>query len=120
MPGRVYLLGVGLALVALAFAVTDWALTLGPGLTTANVRRIRPGMTLAEVEAILGRCSADSSGGRPAWLTIREWRGRLGRGVIHFGPDGRVMESFTQAAVIIRPNAGGPGPWQRLRAWLGG
>ena len=33
MPRRVYLLGVGLALVALALAVTDWALSLQPGVT---------------------------------------------------------------------------------------
>src|SRR5437016_1246712 len=55
MSRRVYLLGVGLALVALALAVTDWALSLRPGVTEANVKRIRPGMTLAEVGALFGR-----------------------------------------------------------------
>jgi hypothetical protein len=50
----VYLLGVGLALVALAFALTD-ALLWRPGVTEANVRRIRPGMKRTEVEAVLGR-----------------------------------------------------------------
>jgi hypothetical protein len=54
MSRRVYLLGIGLALVALALAVTDWALSLQPGVTEANVRRIRLGMTLEQVEAILG------------------------------------------------------------------
>jgi hypothetical protein len=108
---------VGLALVALGLAVTDWALSLGPGLTAANVRRIRPGMTLGEVEAILGRCISDSSGGRPSWLTIREWRGPLGRGCIYFGPDDRVMETFDDTPVRIRPDNGGP--LARLRAWLG-
>jgi hypothetical protein len=54
MSRRVYLLGVGLALVALALAVTDWALSLRYGVTEANYRRIRPGMTLEQVEAILG------------------------------------------------------------------
>ena len=33
--------------------MTDWLLW-APGLTEDNVRRIRPGMTLAEVEALLG------------------------------------------------------------------
>src|SRR5262249_10302590 len=54
MPRRVYLLGVGLALVALALAFTDWALSLRPGVTEANVKRIRPGMTLTDVEALMG------------------------------------------------------------------
>jgi hypothetical protein len=42
MPRRVYLLGVGLALVALAFALTD-ALLWEPGVTAATVGRIRRG-----------------------------------------------------------------------------
>jgi hypothetical protein len=119
MSGRVYLLGVGLALVALALAFTDWALSLGPGLTAANVRRIRPRMTMKEVEAILGRCSTDSSGGRPSWRSVRMWEGRLGRGYICFGPDDRVMEEVAGEPVIIRPNRGGPQLLARLRAWLG-
>ena len=36
MSRRVYLLGVGLALVALGLALTDWALSLQPGVTEAN------------------------------------------------------------------------------------
>jgi hypothetical protein len=55
MPRRVYLLGVGLALVALALAVTDWALSLRPGVTEANVRRIQTGMTRQQAEPFLGR-----------------------------------------------------------------
>src|SRR5262245_57281053 len=54
MSRWVYLLGVGLALVALALAFTDWALSLRPGVTEANARRIRHGMKLEEVETILG------------------------------------------------------------------
>src|SRR5262249_36879003 len=54
MSRQVYLLGAGLALVALSLAFTDWALTLRPGVTKANVKRVRPGMTVEEVEAILG------------------------------------------------------------------
>jgi hypothetical protein len=50
----VYLLGVGLALVALAFATTEAALaSRAPGVTRANARRVRPGMTPAEAAAIL-------------------------------------------------------------------
>src|SRR5262245_4174386 len=54
MSKQVYLLGVGVALVALAFAVTHQLLTPPPGVTEANVTRLRPGMTLNQVEAILG------------------------------------------------------------------
>ena len=43
----------GLALVALTLLLTD-RLLWQPGLTEDNVRRIRPGMPLAEVEALLG------------------------------------------------------------------
>ena len=43
----------GLALVVGALLLTD-RLLWQPGLTEDNVSRIRPGMTLAEVEALLG------------------------------------------------------------------
>ncbi len=55
MSRFIYLLGLGLALIGLAFAVTDWAMGPCPGVTEASVRRIKPGMTLLEVEAILGK-----------------------------------------------------------------
>jgi hypothetical protein len=38
----------------LALGFTDWALSLQPGVTERNFRRIRPGMTLEQVEAVLG------------------------------------------------------------------
>jgi hypothetical protein len=48
-----------LVLVVVALLLTDWLLW-EPGLTEDNVRRIRPGMTLAEVEALLGGPAADT------------------------------------------------------------
>jgi hypothetical protein len=53
MPRLVYLLGVGMMLVTMAFLVTD-RLLYSPGITEANMRRIRPGMTRSEVERIFG------------------------------------------------------------------
>jgi hypothetical protein len=50
---------IGVALIALALLLTD-RLLWQPGLTEDNVRRIRPGMTLAEVEELLGGPAADS------------------------------------------------------------
>jgi hypothetical protein len=53
MRKRVCLWLAGVALVVGALFLTDWLLW-EPGLTEDNVRRIKPGMTLAEVEALLG------------------------------------------------------------------
>jgi hypothetical protein len=129
MSRRVYLLGVGLALVALALAVTDWALSLQPGVTEANLKRIRPGMTLAEVETLLGSrpvgeedlyevvrrdihhcCLPAGWYARHAWR--RHWRGPAGVAVIDFGLDGTLTE------VTFAP-ASSASCLDRLRAWLG-
>ena len=61
MPRRMYLRCLlGVALIVGALFLTD-RLLWQPGLTEDNVRRLRPGMTLAEVEALLGG---------PATLTV--------------------------------------------------
>src|SRR5215470_14979570 len=86
-----YLLGV--ALIALALLLTD-RLLWQPGLTEDNVRRIRPGMTLAEVEAPLGGPAADSfemPADYPAYRWQREWREGGESVVVQFWADGRVM-----------------------------
>jgi outer membrane protein assembly factor BamE (lipoprotein component of BamABCDE complex) len=59
MHRRALLWLAGLALVAGALLPTD-RLLWQPGLTQDNVRRIRPGMTLAEVEALLGGPAAET------------------------------------------------------------
>jgi hypothetical protein len=118
MPGRVYLLGVGLALVAGAFLLTD-ALLWRPGATEANARRIREGMTLGEVEAITGR-PADwrcprSGSGRP--IALGEWEGEGGTMVVDFGEDARVLFARWRVA---RGSAGNrPSLLARLCAWFG-
>ena len=73
MSRRIYLLGVGLALVALALAFTDWALSFQPGVTEANARRIRPGMTQEAVESLLG--GKPYHGGR--WVGMRAFAGPI-------------------------------------------
>jgi outer membrane protein assembly factor BamE (lipoprotein component of BamABCDE complex) len=62
MGKRLFLLGVAIVAVALAFTVTDSLLvTLTAGVTEANVRRIRVGMSKPQVDRILGRPQAYES-----------------------------------------------------------
>ena len=53
MRRRALLWLAGVTLVAGALLLTD-GLLWQPGLTEDNVRRLRPGMTLAQVEGLLG------------------------------------------------------------------
>jgi hypothetical protein len=121
MPRRVYLLGLGLALVALAFVLTD-ALLWEPGVTEANVKRIRSGMSLREVEAILG------GPGNPIFFVssgfsrrivaplpnVLAWRCNEGWATLFIDSDGRVENIHWFPSGRTRP-----GPLARLRAWLG-
>jgi hypothetical protein len=128
MSRRVYLLGVGLALLALAFVVTDRVFGPPPGITEVNARRLRWGMTLAQVEAIFG-CPANGRieftpilRGGAAWEGreepdptlgwVREWDGRGGTATVFFYRDNRVhrvqFDSSAQSAVM-----------EHFRAWLG-
>ena len=116
MSRWVYLLGAGLALVALGFVVTD-ALLWEPDATEANAKRIREGMTVQEASAILGKsgtvmyqCEKDQQG--PLALCI--WSGKAGRVTAYLDGGGRIYE------VIWEPSAAAPpGPLARLRTWLG-
>jgi hypothetical protein len=132
MSGRVYLLGMGLALTAGAFLLTDGQLWR-PGLTKANVRRIRPGIGLAEVERILGNPpllwqdieGGDWGDGRPPLLRGRHaerefsalWVSRQGDVRVEFGKEGKA-----KAATFLPPLFPPPveqSPLARLRVWLG-
>jgi hypothetical protein len=111
MPRLVYLSGVGLALVALAFVATEAALGPRPGVTAANVERIRPGMPLADVEALLG-------GKARVGPAFHLWVSDSGEAVVRVGADGRAeWAAFLHGP--LRPSPPQPGPLARLRAWLG-
>jgi hypothetical protein len=119
----VYLLGVGLALVALALAVTDWALSLQPGVTEANVKRLRQGMTLEEVKAILGPHPDDDNPLASAVLGRARglgeivgfsWQGTPGEVVVWVGNDSRV-----NSVEWLSRRSEPPRLLFRLRAWLG-
>src|ERR1051326_560269 len=60
MSKQVFFSGVAVYALTVAFLLTD-QLLWEPGVSQASVRRIRPGMTLAEVEAILGGPSDSAS-----------------------------------------------------------
>jgi hypothetical protein len=56
MSRYVYVSGIALIVLALAFRLTDSLLSRAlSGVTASNVQRIRVGSTLAEVQALLGR-----------------------------------------------------------------
>lgn len=115
-----YLLGLGLALVAGALAFTDWALSWRPGVTEANAKRIRKGMTLAEVRGLLGGrgvCYADAS-------KLRHWVGGEAQRFFDWtGGEGRVWVGIDFTDRVTRfgfdRTAQRPSPLARLRAWLG-
>jgi hypothetical protein len=131
MPRRVYLLGVGLALVALGLAVTDWALSLRPGVTEANVRRVKPGMTVREVEQIFGGPAGwvfplDFGKLPPAlhapypvrW--VGHWFCDNGEAVVHFDERDRVEKAeFRQGSWFLGRKPQRPSLPVRFRAWLG-
>jgi hypothetical protein len=126
VPRLVYLSGLGLALVALAFVVTDAALGPRPGVTEANARRIRPGMTLREVETVLGGrglCMADGTASTVFHPEPYLWA----------GPDARILVVFTSAGLaeadwheprvatngVTFQRTASPTLLERLRTWLG-
>jgi hypothetical protein len=114
MSRRVFLLGLGIVLVAVGLAFTDWALSLRPGVTEANVKRVRPGMTQAEVEGILGgkgllSYAPGASGSR---ASVYLWRESDRGAFVVFGPDGAVTSAGFERDSVQNPLA-------RLRSWLG-
>jgi len=121
MPRGVYLLGCGLALVALALGVTDRLLTPLPGVTEAKVKRIQPGMTTAEVEVIFGSGGVCVVRGftshgpmtncRHIEYSFWRWSGPAGRAWVYVDGSSVVGAGFERSE---RPN-----PLARLRAWLG-
>jgi hypothetical protein len=113
MSRGVYLLGVGLALVALAFVGTDWVVrpSCEPGPTEANVRRIRPGMTLDEVEAILGEWSFPPSRARSRYFW---WQNPAGAVTVIMGRNSRVERIVWDPSPQASPSL-----LARIRIWLG-
>jgi hypothetical protein len=118
MSKRVFLLGVGLAVVALAFLLTE-ELLWQPGITGASVRRVRPGMTLQEVKAIFGQGYWLSwhrgiyiVGGPMPWIGV--WSGPDGDAIVRFDENDRVESSEFQPNPKTRSNF-----LSQFHSWVG-
>jgi hypothetical protein len=128
MSRGVFLLGVGIALVAMAFALTDWMLGLRLGVSEANVRRIRLGMTFEEVEAILGQDFwLNRAGGTISWFQSEYlWFASDGVALVQFTSSISDRRARVESAQFRRGRHHHPfqqlrqqRPLQRLRAGIG-
>ncbi len=98
MSRRTYILCViGAALILAAFWLTN-RLLWEPGLTEENAKSIRPGMTLAEVEGLLGGPATwevdmqeEQGGAAMGYRWLRVWNESGARAEVQFTEDGCVM-----------------------------
>jgi hypothetical protein len=119
---RVLLLGSVAAAAALALAV--WALSPSSAINAENAARITPGMTLAEVEAILGGPARDETDGEryveyhegltEPIIPFRQWTGPSIGIIVVFSAEDGVVTQFS-----IGPTSAAANPLDRLRRWLG-
>jgi hypothetical protein len=117
--------GVAGCVVLLALGATERLLEPPPGVTEANLRRIRKGMTLANVEAIFGRAADEQTTGisstEPTCFVVRTWRGQAWDATVSFGQDsGRVCGVFrTNAGAGPSVDTEGTNPLDSLRSLFG-
>ncbi len=110
--------GIALTVVALALGVTERLLEPLPGVARANVKRLRPGMTLAEVEGLFGQpggpvaCVLQPEPGVNVWLV---WSAEAGDCLLGFDQQGRVLaiRSLLSSEPETTP------PLSRLRSLFG-
>jgi hypothetical protein len=107
MSRTTFCLGIALYVLTVAFLLTDRLIAdRTPGVTERNVRRIRPGMTMADVEAILGGTCEFGVGFQDRWQ--RQWYGEEGGAYVQF-----------EANQVVEPasfEAGARSPWPWLRS----
>src|SRR5262245_64884631 len=92
MPRLTYHSGLALLLVAGAFLLADRLLAPPPGVTEANVERVRAGMSVGRVEAIFGR-AADVARDPPEREQTRHWLSEAGVASVAFSPGGRAVRA---------------------------
>jgi hypothetical protein len=117
---RLVWIAFALCLTALALGVMQEALNRTDDTVEANARRVREGMTLAEVRTLLGT-REERLGPVDGWPHGREerleqvrFRGPEGRVFVHLDQGGRVVN-----ARFYRSTSPRPGLLERLRKALG-
>jgi hypothetical protein len=118
MPRRVYLLGLAVVLVGGALTLTHELLGPWQGVNERNARRIKRGMTMSEVETLLGGPGAkvaEAQFGRR--FLLYHWEGAEGVVAVWFEP--RSSEGGDLVLSVTFEGADGQQPLQRLRDWLG-
>jgi hypothetical protein len=103
---RVAWVAVAVCVVALAFGLTTRLLGMSPAVTKANVSRIRPGMSRAEVEALLG------SAGKHYCYRSYHWAGLGGEAHVWFTAAGGAHDRVESVQWWT------PDSRQALRSWL--
>jgi hypothetical protein len=114
-----------LAAAGASVAVVIWLLLPRPSAINAeNAAKIQQGMTLDEVEAILGGpprfdatgrvsyCLTGIPGGRPLTPNLREWTSNEVLVMVWLGPDNRVER---RVAIAVRRESAD----EMFRRWLG-
>jgi hypothetical protein len=129
---RLLLLGLPAALMVALLAA--WLLWPRTAITRANAARVENGMTLVEVEAILGGPARDESSGElqpdGGWQEVRRlmvmemirsddpqyrlWKSNTLLIGVHLAADGRVYS--TESVPVQRVHES---PFDRLRRWIG-
>jgi hypothetical protein len=104
---------IGLASAIIAGAPL-WAEIAADPINAANFARIKPGMTRAEVEKVLGGPGDEGQGEGQSYPV--SWQGR-GRNVIiiHFQFVKRGRERATDSKIFFNPSL-----WDRAKEWWGG
>jgi hypothetical protein len=108
----------GLPAVLSVALVAAWLLWPRTAITPENYEKIQAGMTLAEVEAILGGPARDETAGPPRTAMIqsvrpdREWNSDRVSIWVYLDAEGRVREC---RAIPVPAESG----LDRLRRWLG-
>jgi hypothetical protein len=111
----------GLGLLGLV-CVARWTAPPKDSIDPETIRQIQPGMTEAEVQALLGIAAGFHSRGRavpdtahwilPPGATTKQWLGERAGVYVCFGPDGRVV--FT---VPVRMHPVELSLFNRFRSW---
>src|SRR5262245_10169574 len=89
MPRLVYVAGWALLVLAGAFLLTDHLLAPPPGVTERNVRRVKAGVTPAEVQALMGHYPQSTWEWRPGFR-VEWWEGPTGGVRVRYDGEGRV------------------------------